>query len=83
MLDFHSRKDEHCVIIGDFNMETKKPILDDFIEIYNLKELVKQKTCLKNVEGSAIDLILTNHKSSFQHTNTLKTGLRYLVGFKK
>ena len=75
VLDFYSRKYERCVIIGDFNMETKEPLFEDFILGQNLYELVKQKTCFKSSEGSAIDLILTSNKLSFQYTNTIETGL--------
>ena len=42
----------------------------DFLNIYNLKNLVRQKTCYKNPENpSCIDLILTNSHRSFQNTN--------------
>ena len=48
----------------------------DFLNIYNLKNLVKQKTCYKNPENpSCIDLILTNSHRSFQNTNVFETGL--------
>ena len=41
-----------------------------FLNIYNLKNLVKQQMCYKNPENpSCIDLILTNSHRSFQNTN--------------
>ena len=40
------------------------------------KNLVKEKTCFKNVSNpSCIDLFLTNNALSFQHTETVSTGL--------
>ena len=48
----------------------------DFLNIYNLTNLVKQKTCYKNPENpSCLDLILTNNHRSFQNTNVFETGL--------
>ena len=44
--------------------------------MYNLKNLVKQKTCYKNPDNpSCIDLILTNCHRNFQNTNVFETGL--------
>ena len=43
---------------------------------YNLKSLVKQKTCFKNPDNpSCIDLILTNSPRSFQVSSVFETGL--------
>ena len=43
---------------------------------YNLKSLVKQKTCFKNPDNpSCIDLILTNSPRSFQDSSVFETGL--------
>ena len=48
----------------------------DFCEIYNLKNLVKDPTCFKDVENpSCVDLILTNRPKSFQKTLVAETGL--------
>ena len=42
---------------------------------YNLKSLVKQKTCFKNPDNpSCIDLILTNSPRSFQDSSVFETG---------
>ena len=43
---------------------------------YNLKSLVKQKTCFKNPDNlSCIDLILANSPRSFQDSSVFETGL--------
>ena len=47
-----------------------------FCSIYNLKNLVKEPTCSKNVENpSCIDLILTNKPLYFQTTKAIETDL--------
>ena len=46
------------------------------MSVYNLKTLIKQKTCFKNPENSTyIDLILTNSPRSFQNSSVFETGL--------
>ena len=48
----------------------------DFLNVYNLKNLVDQKTCFKNPDNpTCIDLILTNSPRSFQNTNVFEAGL--------
>ena len=50
--------------------------MKSFCESYNLTNLIKQPTCLKNPEKpSCIDLILTNRPKSFQTTCVIETGL--------
>ena len=52
---------ENFILLGDFNVEVKEKNISDFMSTYNLKSLVKQKTCFKNHDKpSCIDLILTN-----------------------
>ena len=52
---------ENIILLGDFNVEVKEKNISDFMSTYNLKSLVKQKTCFKNPDTpSCIDLILTN-----------------------
>ena len=47
-----------------------------FLNTYNWKNIVKQKTCLKIPDGpTCIDLILTNSSRSFQDACFLETGL--------
>ena len=53
-----------------------EPILSQFLYEHNAKNIVKQKTCFKNMENpSCIDLYITNSPKSFQNTTTLDTGL--------
>ena len=63
-------------LLGDFNVQPEEVNMLEFLNIYNLKNLVKQKTRYKNPENpSCIDLILTNSHKSFQNTNVFETGL--------
>ena len=49
--------------------------LQDFYNLYLLKNLIKKPTCFKNPENpKTTDLILTNRLSSFCNSDTLKTG---------
>eukprot|EP00111_Clytia_hemisphaerica_P009537 TCONS_00027955-protein len=74
LLDFYSNF-ERCMLIGDFNCEPTNPILNNFLEENSLYCHIKTKTCFKKVEGSRIDLILSNQKYGLQKTGTWDTGL--------
>ena len=50
--------------------ESLKPLLTG----HKLYSMINDPTCFKSVEGKCIDLLLTNRKHSFQHTNTFETG---------
>ena len=56
-------------------MEETEADISNFLEIYNLKNLVKKPTCFKSDRPRSIDLILTNRASSFQCTDSIETGL--------
>ena len=67
---------ENIILLGDFNVEVKEKNISDFMSTYNLKSLVKQKTCFKSPGNpSCIDLILTKSPRSFQDNNVFETGL--------
>ena len=75
-LDQFSATCDNLILLGDFNVEPKEANMLDFLNIYILKNLLKQKTCYKNPEkSSCIDLILTNSHRSFQNTNVFETRL--------
>ena len=64
------------LVIGDLNSEISEMAMSEFCETYNLQNLVKDPTCYKNPsKPTCIDLILTNFPKSFQHTQTIETGL--------
>ena len=67
---------ENFIILGDFNCEMKETVMKDFCETYNLRNLVTDPTCFKNLlNPSSIDLILTNKYRSFQNIIIVETGL--------
>ena len=59
-----------------FNSEFSELCLNDFCDIYNLKNLVKKPTCYKSPDNpSCIDLFLANRPRTFQCTITIETGI--------
>ena len=55
------------IIGGDFNCEERDSVFDGFLNLYNLKNIVKDKTCSKCIQNpSVIDLFLANCNKSFQ-----------------
>ena len=75
-LDFYSSKYENFIVIGDFNAEMTNNYLEEFCASYNLKNLIKEPTCFKNIDNpTLIDHILTNHPKSFHSSSVYETGL--------
>ena len=75
-LDTYYGKYENVVFLGDVNAGIEETTMESFCESYNLTNLTKQPTGLKNPEEhSCIDLILTNRPNSFQTTCVIETGL--------
>ena len=67
---------KNYLLLGDFNAENTEPILSEFLEQYEAKNIMENKTCLKNPDRpTCIDLFLTNSPQSFQNTITISTGL--------
>ena len=74
--NLHSSEYAHVILLGDFNVETKEPCMQSFLELYGLRNLISEPICYKNPEKpSNIDLILTNSSSSFQNFFAIETGL--------
>ena len=76
ILDKYSHLYEKILTAGDFNIQESEPDLNEFLSEHDLKCIVKDPTCFKNVlNPSCIDLLITNFPNSFQGTTTLTTGL--------
>ena len=60
--------------MGDFNSQPTDSIMKDFMDANGVINLIKSNTCFKG-KGSCIDLILTNRKYSFKHSNSVETGI--------
>ena len=77
-IDHHLARYDNIIIMGDFNSKSTQLETQEFCELYNLKNLVKEPTCYKNPDNpSCIDLILTNRKNMFCKTATIETGLSF------
>ena len=74
-LDHYSENYENFMFIGDFNMTETEEQLKNFLDLYSLKNLVKEPTCYKSNTRKCIDLVLTNRNRSVQKTTTVVTGL--------
>ena len=75
-LDLCSGRYENVIIMGDFNTEPTESAMGEFMNIYNLKNLIKGPTCYKNPDKpSCIDLILTNKSRSFHSSHIIETGI--------
>ena len=71
---------DFIAVIGDFNIDTegktdRHGFLSNLCDVFDLENLITDKTCFKKCEGSAIDVFLTNHKNCFQGTKVIETGL--------
>ena len=63
-------------MLGDLNCEGIEEPMEAFCTTYNLKNLINEPTCFKNMDNpSCIDLILTNKNRSFTSTKVIETGL--------
>ena len=52
---------KNIILLGDFNVEVEEENMSEFMSAYSLRNLVKQKTCFKNLRTHHCkDLILTN-----------------------
>ncbi len=74
-IDHYSDKYENFVVLGDFNAIETEQEIGDFMDLFALKNLVKEPTCFKSGNPRCIDLILTNRGRNFQHTTAIETGL--------
>ena len=75
-LDVYSSRFDKFLLAGDFNTQEDDDTLDEFLEDYHARNLVKDPTCFKSPENpSCIDLFITNSYLSFQKTTTVSTGL--------
>ena len=76
-LDVYSGYDKF-LLGGDLNINAlvENEELDDFLDEFHAKNIVKDPTCYASVENpSCLDLYITNSYKSFQKTTTISTGL--------
>ena len=75
--DFYSLTYKNIVLMGDFNMRATESNFQAFYESHDLYNLIKEKTCFKSIEGTCIDLILTNQKYSFKNSCTIDSFIKW------
>ena len=51
--------------MDDFHAEPNKPAVSDFCEIYNTKNILKEKIFKELQKSTCIDLILSNRPRNF------------------
>ena len=75
-LDQYLKTSEKFLLLGGFNARDREPILSEFLEQYEVKNVMKNKTCFKIPDRpTCIDLFITNSPHCFQNTMTISTGL--------
>ena len=66
-LDIHMNKYDNILFLEDFNSERLENYLNNFCNVYNLRNIVKEPTCFKNPDNpSCIDLFLANRRGAFK-----------------
>ena len=76
LLDHYLTIYEDFVIMGDFNVNESNPVMETFLNQHNCKNIIKNKTCYKSLEGSCIDLIITSRPSLHRFSQFFETGMR-------
>ena len=75
-LDIYTQTYDKILSTGDFNAEEEECTLGHFMELYDLRNLIKESTCFKSVQNlSCVDLFLTNNYRSFQNTIAVSMGI--------
>ena len=75
-LALYLSKYENFIVLGDFIVGMYNSDMAVFCDTYDLKCLIKEPTCYKNLENSScIDLILTNNPKCFRSSCVVETGL--------
>ena len=75
-LDNYISHYDNILFLGDFNSQPSENCVNDFCNVYNLSNLVKEPTCYKNPDNpSCIDLFLKNCPKCFKSTMTKETGI--------
>ena len=75
-LDLFSKKYTNFFLAGDFNSEEAETVLSEFLNSHDAKNMVKEKTCFKNMSNSScVDLLISNKEKCFKSATIIDTGL--------
>ena len=81
ILEEASKKYDNFILMGDINIDidSKNTIgytkLKNFMDLHNLKNLIKEKTCFFKDHKSSIDVILTNKPRRFFKSQCYELGI--------
>ena len=76
MLDLLRTNYENFFLMGDRKVEGHSGFLNEFCDLYNLKNLIKVPTYFKNPEfPTSTDVIVTTSYRSFHNSCSIETGL--------
>jgi len=76
-----SLKYENFLLMGDINIDANDSkaiglsVLNDFLDVHNLKNIVKNNTCFHKGHESLIDIFLTNKPLRFMSTKCYELGI--------
>ena len=77
-LDLQLRQYKNFIFMGDFNVEQNDATMKNFCQIYDCRNIVKDKICFKNsINPTYIDLVITSRSKSFQESEVIEMGLSY------
>ena len=66
-LDSQLGQYENFILMGDFNVEPNDATMENLSQVYDCKNIAKDKNCFKNpINSTCINLIITNRPKSFQ-----------------
>ena len=71
-LDLQTSKYENFIIMGDFNAEPSETAVSDFMDIYNLKNLLKHPTCFIRRFGKIVKPFISNKRRSSENITLVK-----------
>ena len=58
-VDIYCSDYQKYVLVGDFNADENEETMKQFLELYGLKNLVREKTCFKSMNNpSCIDIVI-------------------------
>ena len=78
-LDKLLSKYENLLMLGDWNSAVTEEDMENFCDMYDLENLIKEPTCFKSTENpSSIDVILTNRKRGVNHLKNFCTRVEEL-----
>ena len=81
ILDTATSKYDNIILMGDINIDTKSKSavgykdLMNFMELYNLSNLIKTPTCHFKDHSSSIDVFLTNKPRRFFNSKSFELGV--------